>query len=312
MHGSATVDVGSPWHEGEIELQRSVGLSERMAVIGPRVLRDHLVEEHRDFYPRLPFIVAGAVDPADDVWATAIAGEPGFLGSPDPFTLTVAAGRDPSDPADAGLEDRDSIGLLGIELHTRRRNRLNGVIRRDAGQSGFAVEVRESFGNCPRYIRPREFRYVRDPAVREAAHAEKLEALDAPARAMIEAADTLFVASYVGRAGEERRVDVSHRGGPQGFVRVGKDGALTIPDFAGNNFFNTLGNIRSNPKAGLAFIDFTNGNMLQLTGEAEIVIDAAEIAVFPGAERLLRIRPRRIVRRPDVLPLRWVSQADGA
>lgn len=311
MDGLATFNVGSPWHEGEIELQRSVGLSERMAVVGPRVLRDHLVDQHREFYPQLPFIVAGAVDPAGDVWATAITGEPGFLSAPDPFTLTVAAGRDPSDPADAGLEDRDAVGLLGIELNTRRRNRLNGVIRRGSVHD-FAVEVRESFGNCPRYIRLREFRFVRDLAVRVAAHVERLDALDASARAMIKAADTLFVASYVDRINEERRTDVSHRGGTPGFVRVGEDGALTIPDFAGNNFFNTLGNIRSNPKAGLAFIDFANGDMLQLTGEAEVVLDAADIAVFPGAERLLRIRPRRIVRRLDVLPLRWVSRADGS
>lgn len=310
MDDLAAFDVGSLWHEGEIELQRSVGLSERMAVIGPRVLRDHLIDQHRQFYRQLPFMIAGAVDPAGDVWATAIAGERGFLSSPDPFTLTIAAGRDLSDPVDAGLEHRDAVGLLGIELHTRRRNRLNGVIRRNSVHE-FAVEVRESFGNCPRYIHLRRFSFVRDPAVGVAAHVERLDALDASARAMIETADTLFIASYVDHLNEERRVDVSHRGGRQGFVQVGEDGALTIPDFAGNNFFNTLGNIRSNPKAGLAFVDFANGDMLQLTGEAEVVLDAAEIAAFPGAERLLRIRPRRIVRRLDVLPLRWVSQADG-
>ena len=39
-----------------------------------------------------------------------------------------------------------------------------------------------------------------------------------------------------------RQVDVSHRGGKAGFVRIGEDGVMTMPDFAGNLFFATLGN----------------------------------------------------------------------
>ena len=53
-------------------------------------------------------------------------------------------------------------------------------------------------------------------------------------------------------------------------VRVAEDGALTIPDFNGNLFFATLGNIVLNGKAGLLFVDFETGDMLQMTGEAEV------------------------------------------
>lgn len=302
MH--APVEKTSVWHAGEIELQRSVGAAEKLAAIGPRVIRDHLTEQHREFYAALPFVVAGAVDPAGGAWATLIAGRPGFLGSPDPFELTVAAPRDPADPGNVGLEDGDAVGLLGIELHTRRRNRLNGVVRR-TGDDSFAVRVRESFGNCPRYIRPRAARFVRDPGLPTATGPERLDALDDGARQLIEGAETLFVASYVDRADGARQIDVSHRGGPAGFVRLGADGALTIPDYAGNMFFNTLGNIRANPKAGLAFVAFGTGDLLQLSGEAEVLLDDPAIASFPGAERLLRFRPQRIVRRRGALPLRW-------
>lgn len=311
MDGFATIDAGSPWHEGELEIQRRAGVVEQMDSVGRRNVRDHLIEQHRAFYPQLPFVAAGAVDPAGDVWATVLAGAPGFLASPDPFTLTVSAGRNPDDPADAGLEDGDSIGLLGIELHTRRRNRLNGVIRRESTGS-FAIEARESFGNCPQYIRLRDFRIARNPAERGSPAPKRMDALDDEARATISAADTLFLASYVDGAWGERRVDASHRGGRPGFVRVDADGTLIIPDFAGNNFFNTLGNIRTNAKAGLAFVDFSTGDMLQLTGEAEVILDAPEIVAFTGAERLLRIRPRKVVRRRDALPLRWSEPAGGA
>ncbi|GJD58810.1 pyridoxamine 5'-phosphate oxidase family protein [Methylobacterium dankookense] len=304
------VPADFPWHAGERALQRSAGLAERLAEIGPRVIRDHMIEQHRAFYPLLPFVAAGAVDPSGAVWATLIAGRPGFLSASDPVTLAVSAARDPGDPADAGLEDGAAIGLLGIELHTRRRNRLNGILRRK-GADGFTVSVRESFGNCPRYIRLRSFRTVRDPAERPAAPPERLDGLDARARAAIAAAETLFVASAVSGP-DGARVDVSHRGGRPGFVRVEADGTLTIPDFAGNGFFNTLGNIRANPKAGIAFVDFASGDLLQLSGEAEVVLDDPAIAAFAGAERLLRFRPRQIVRRPDALPLRWDSPEDGA
>jgi hypothetical protein len=60
---------------------------------------------------------------------------------------------------------------------------------------------------------------------------------------------------------DRRQVDVSHRGGNAGFVRIGNDGVLTIPDFDGNLFFSTLGNIFVNGKAGLLFVDFATGDI---------------------------------------------------
>ncbi len=53
----------SPWHEGELALQRSVGVIEHMDAVGRRVLRNFLLDQHREFFPLLPFVVIGAVDP---------------------------------------------------------------------------------------------------------------------------------------------------------------------------------------------------------------------------------------------------------
>ncbi len=295
----------SPWHAGEIALQSSLGLAERMAVVGRHVLRDHLIEQHQLFYPQLPFLVLGAVDPEGDPWATILAGHPGFLSVPDAQTLHVAARRDAADPADRGMEAGDPVGLLGIELPTRRRNRLNGHVRRETGDEGFAVAVEQSFGNCPRYITPHGIAFARDPAGPAPAGAAALPRLDPAALAMIRGADTVFVASHVGEAGAGRQVDVSHRGGRPGFIRVEADGALTIPDYAGNKFFNTLGNILVSGRAGLLFVDGGTGTLLQLTGAAELLPEGPELAAFEGAERLWRVTPRRIVRREAALPLRW-------
>jgi uncharacterized protein len=121
---------------------------------------------------------------------------------------------------------------------------------------------------------------------------------------MIGQADTLFIASYVDRKDGSRQVDASHKGGEPGFVKIGTDGCLWIPDFAGNLYFNTLGNILVNPRCGLIFVEFDSGDVLQTTGDGELILDGPEVALFEGAERLLRFSPRQIVFRPDALPLR--------
>ncbi|QFY63882.1 2Fe-2S iron-sulfur cluster binding domain-containing protein (plasmid) [Rhizobium grahamii] len=300
----------SPWHEGELELQRRLGVADQMDPVGRKVLRNFLLDQHREFYPLLPFIIIGAVDPDGAPWATIRAGEPGFLHSPDPLTLAIDARRDPGDPADRGMEDGDPIGLVGVDLVTRRRNRLNGTIRRDS-DNGFSVVVGQSFGNCPRYIQNRHFAFVRDPAKQPTSIPVITDRLTDDARRIIATSDTFFVASYADRDDDGRQVDVSHRGGKPGFVRVDADGGLTIPDFNGNLFFSTLGNFVVNPRAGLLFIDDETGDVLQLTGRVELILDSPEIAAFEGAERLWRVMPDRVVLRPDALPLRWTFAENG-
>jgi hypothetical protein len=100
---------------------------------------------------------------------------------------------------------------------------------------------------------------------------------------------------------------VSHRGGQAGFVRVEGD-VLTVPDFAGNLHFNTLGNFELNPRAGLLFIDFQSGELLHIAGTVTLILEGPEIAAFQGAERLWQVRVEQVVRRPAALRSRWEFQ----
>lgn len=296
------------WHEGEKRIQATVGVTERMESIGKRVIRDYMPDQHREFFPQVPFVVTGTVDRAGDAWATLLVGKPGFLGATDARTLEILARPDRGDPAGDGMRAGQPIGLLGIELHTRRRNRLNGVL--SAIADGFELTVDQSFGNCPQYIQLRDYSFAREPAKPFVGPIHETAELDDAARALIAASDTFFVASYADRE-DRRQVDVSHRGGKTGFVRIADDGTLTIPDFAGNLFFATLGNILLNGKAGLVFVDFEKGDVLQLTGDAEVILQSPEIAAFQGAERLWKLRARRIVRRPGALAIRWAFEKNG-
>jgi hypothetical protein len=231
----------------------------------------------------------GSVDESGAPWASMVTGTPGFVSSPDPQQLVIKAMPMSGDPLDASLRQGTQLGLLGIELPTRRRNRMNGAIASVTGH-GFSVAVEQSFGNCPKYIQSRDHIALRPP---QAIASEPVSTMNAEMRALITSNDTFFVASSRPETdGQSASVDVSHRGGLPGFIRIDDEAVLTIPDFPGNRFFNTLGNLLVNPRAGLLFIDFASGDLLQLTGDTELVFDVMRLQDYPGAERLWRFKPR--------------------
>ncbi len=289
--------TADPFHAGEHALQARAGLRARMADIGARVIRDHMPDQHRDFFALLPFLLVGSTDDRGQPWASVLHGAPGFVQSPDPRRLRIAARPPAGSALAAHLIEGASLGLLGIQQHTRRRNRMNGRVVA-ADDDGFEVAVEHSFGNCPKYIRVREAHALGGAALSAAPEARP--ALDDEARALIADADTLFIAST--HAGQ---VDVSHRGGAPGFVRIDEEGRLLLPDYAGNFFFNTLGNLLLEPRAGLLFIDFERGDLLQLSATAELIWDGPLVEAHPGALRLLRLSVTGMVRTRGGLPLRW-------
>ena len=292
----------SPFHEGEQEMQRRAGKREVMETFGRRVIRSFMPDQHRLFYAQLPFLAAGAVDSDGWPWASLLSGPPGFAASPDPQHLDIALAPDPRDPVQAAIREGAAVGLLGIELHSRRRNRVNGRVSA-AGPDGFALRVDQSFGNCPQYIQLRGL----EPAEPHApAQPQPFTGLSGSHAALIAGADMFFAASHVPAASRPERegVDVSHRGGRPGFVRI--DGnRLTIPDFPGNNHFNTLGNFLLNPRAGLVFPDFTTGSLLLLTGTVELLDEThPEVTAFQGAERGWRFTLHKGIWLDGILPLR--------
>lgn len=299
----------APFHPGELALQERTGVRERIGSTASRFIRAAMPEQHRELFEKLPTLLVGSVDARDRPWASILAGPPGFLHAPDPRRLSVHALPREGDPLQARLAPGIPLGLLGIEPHTRRRNRMNGTVV-DVSPRGFTVEVDQSFGNCPQYIQARVPEWVADR--RTSSPVERHGAVLAPAaRALIRQADTFYIASAAaqarGHAGAHG-ADVSHRGGKPGFVHASEEAGRTVllaPDFRGNFLFNTLGNIAANPRAGLLFIDYERGDLLQVTGSASIVWDGPELASFAGAQRLLRVAVDESLWHAAALPLRW-------
>ena len=79
---------------------------------------------------------------------------------------------------------------------------------------------------------------------------------------------------------------------------------LAWPDYAGNSMFQTLGNLETDPHAGLVFVDFATGDLLQLIGRARVDFDPARAAKFAGAERIVDFEIDAVRETRAALPLR--------
>lgn len=278
----------STFHEGELAQQAEAGVVAQAARLAP-VLRPLLTEQQRSFFPLLPFAIVGSIDPDGFPCASLLAAPPGFVHSPSPGSVRIDAAPLAGDPLQVNLQMGAALGVLGIQPHTRRRNRVNGrVIERDA--SGITIAVEQAFGNCPKHIQPRELVY----GAREPGRVEVSRGLGAEQRAWLAAADTFFIASAhpeaAGSVSRAQGVDVSHRGGPPGFLQFTAPDELVIPDFRGNNLFNTLGNLRLDPRTGLLFVDWDSGDLLQVSATASIRAGVHPLAEPDGSGRVVSFR----------------------
>ena len=298
----------SLFHAGERQVQERVGVRDRIEAFARRVVRDHMPDQHRAFYAKLPFVLIGSVDDRGRPWASMVPGRPGFMTTPDARTLDIAARPLFGDPLHQTLAAGAEIGILGIEPAKRRRNRLTGRVGA-VRSGGFAVSIDQTFGNCPQYIQTRDVEVL--PGIDGSARdrpVHRSDGFDRRARVLIENADTLFIATAFSENRDDptQGADVSHRGGKPGFVKIEDERTFVFPDFSGNNHFNTVGNIELNPKAGFLFIDFEAGDLVYMTGAAELVWEGEAVRAFAGAERLIRFRAEEVILVEGSLPLRFV------
>ncbi len=298
----------SPFHPGEQQVQQRLGAHD-IEAWARKVVRDYMPEQHRTFHTSLPYLVVAARDKKGRPWVTFLDGPEGFITSPDDRHLVIEAQPAQGDALEEAFGVGADIGILGIALATRRRNRVNGRII-DNGSGAMTFRVDQSFGNCPQYIRERAWQRVDNAPSSKATTDTRLTAAQ---QEWIASADTFFIASGYRGEGESRSfgMDASHRGGDKGFVRVLSDGRLQFPDYAGNNHYNTIGNLVLDPRAGFLFVDFETGKLLQLTGTTSIDWDSAELADYPGARRLITFDIEESIELSGAINLRWEADAES-
>lgn len=268
-----------------------------------RMITGEIDEKARANLATTELVALATLDEGGQPWASLLTGPEGFPRIVGGRTLAVEP-ENPLDPILASnLRTDPEAGMVGMDLSPRRRRiRINGEATLEPDGQCLTLEAREVFGNCPKYIQarealPRTERTVRTTTVRRPCPGE--EAAD-----RIRAADTFFIASHSDDGG----ADASHRGGTPGFVRVAREGfgeiwTLAWDDYAGNNLFQTLGNVHLDPRVGLLFVGFEDGSTLQVAGEAEVRWDG------PYAEESTRrsvlVRVRESILTENATPRRW-------
>ena len=64
---------------------------------------------------------------------------------------------------------------------------------------------------------------------------------------------------------------IQHRGGARGFVHVAGPTTLACADYAGNKQFISMGNLQTEPRVSLFFMDYMNHTRLKVQGVATLI-----------------------------------------
>lgn len=234
-----------------------------------------------------------------DVWCSVLTGDAGFIDPVDDRTMLIHRLPAPGDPLREAYEEPGEFGMVVMSPETLRRVKVNGIARRQGGR--LVVHTEQVLGNCPKYLQLRVVSGLVERAADGPGTVTETGALSPGQREMIESADTFFIGSLSPRDG----ADANHRGGMPGFVTVTGPRTLTWPDYIGNSFYMTLGNLELYPRCGLAFPDWNGGGLLQLTGSARIDWDTGSAAGHPGARRMVEFTAERVVQIERASALRW-------
>jgi uncharacterized protein len=283
--------VTEVYHRGEIAVQELA--DERgQAVLNGHAIADVIPPPARPFVGQQSVVAIGWRDPSGAPWASVVVGEPGFARADDTGTAVSihlpAEGDDlftRQPPPRAG----DAVGLIVIDLATKRRLRVNGVVV-PGSAAVLRVAVEQAFANCPKYIQRRE-------PVEAARPLQSVEAfggtgMPSDLASWLARTDTAFVASV----GPDGRLDCSHRGGRRGYLRMDND-AVLVPDYQGNSMYCTLGNLVAEPRAGLVLVDFDARQQLHLSGDAHVEVTSTG--------RQWRLAPRQWAVSPLGGPTAW-------
>ncbi len=292
-----------PFHEGELELQKKYKAYHPPKLV-ERLLKDHIINELIPFIEQQTTVIISTTDPQGNIWTSMIIGNQNFIKVQSPKQLDIFLDKTKSNTEDIFLKNlkiNSNVGLLFIDTVSRTRYRMNASA--ELINNTITFSITEAYPNCPKYIQQRILTITEENSVIESDQT-KGTVLNELQRNWIKNADTFFL----GSVNKHGNMDASHRGGPKGFIELLDDDTLKIPDYIGNNLFNTLGNFLQCPKSGLLFIDYENGNALQLSGSTALVLDqenTEDMETTMGTGRFWLFKPEQWIQTKTYYKADW-------
>ncbi|USP79502.1 hypothetical protein yc1106_06776 [Curvularia clavata] len=296
--------IGMPWNEGEDKMHHLLRVPRQ-----DNPTAAMLTPQATFMFQRAPLLAFGALDTQHRPWVTLWGGSPGFSESLGHGMIGTRSLVDAEyDPVVQALtadgkgfekhenrEDAKLVAGLAIDLMTRKRVKTAGRLvgcqvqkvvaeGEEDGEPGSLIQVvtniEQSLGNCPKYLNQYEIRPARVNAKLVAEGAS----LSDEGRDIISQSDMFFLSTSA-----EDDMDVNHRGGPPGFVRIISPTEIVYPEYSGNRLYQSLGNMQINPKIGITFPNYETGDVLYITGSTEILVDKDAAALLPGSNLAVKI-----------------------
>ena len=132
----------SPFHQGELAVQILAQESD-IAQRNGTVISNKILPGAIPFIAQQNMLVVSSLDNRADIWVSVLIGKTGFITAPDSTSLlldTTNILKLQYDPLWENIKTNPKVGVLAIELSTRRRYRINGSIKA-IGDSHFSIAV---------------------------------------------------------------------------------------------------------------------------------------------------------------------------
>ena len=251
----------SLYHEGEKYIQSLMDVGDKAESLSA-MIQNEIPSDASDFLKSLRFgVIALSID-NQEVYTTLVYSDSCFITEERKDKIRISLKYHDYIPEEFFEVEDVNIGFIGLDFEKAMRVRINGFAKVE--RKNISLRVQEIYANCPRYIHKR----VLQPKLKDLGESSIVRDTKMSAECMevIKKADTFFLAS----SHTVKGVDVSHKGGKAGFVTPLSSSRLIFEDVPGNNMFNSLGNIHTNPFVSLLFTDFEKGDSYHLQGKAEI------------------------------------------
>ncbi|CAF3820028.1 unnamed protein product [Adineta steineri] len=292
-------------HEGEIFVQNKRHTPSNMPMVVSNMISDDMPDQHSEFFTHLSYFAISTIDIDGRPWATIIVGSPTTLiRAISEMELNISAVLPKDDPFLSSIINTvnspyRSFAGIGVDFSNRRRNKVAGFIATSNivnDTLNMSLLTNENVGNCPKYITIRKLEYCkRNPQIAADYRNTDRISFNQECLDIINQASTIFLATRHTSTISDNTSDlgINHRGGYSGFVRTYEENGYTyivIPDYSGNRFYQSLGNIETDRVAGVVFPCFTSGDMLHVTGIAENIYDDEAECIMPRITLLTRIK----------------------
>eukprot|EP01080_Neovahlkampfia_damariscottae_P008288 gene8288-112_t len=289
-------------HEGELEVQKKRLVPDEVGEMVEEITSTEIPYYNTGFFQGLKYLPISTLD-SEGFPCTTILSSPQI--SIKGQYIHIKATFPPGDLFVSALEHDNNkdkknslFAALGIDFNNRRRNKLSGILEHyfiDKNTIELKLISNEYLGNCPKYITIRKL----VSKTRQPQKPIETVKFDEYSLKMLNNTSTIFLSTrHFSKIQQEIDMGLNHRGGSPGFVRYYEDkknAFLVIPDYSGNRFYQSLGNIESDKVAGIVIPNFVNGDILYCIGMAENLFNQEAEDIMPTITLLTRIKLTKTV-----------------